>query len=209
MTDDIRDWKNIATTLHEALPQIDKALSQANVPISARIQKALEILQGTILEISNYKAFFHSTAHGRLLVIIENWYRGRYGNAVDNDKIDVFVSMLIVHGTPFAMRVPINFKTSTDEPNTFWIGFPASVQAEEDPLNWIESGVGLGGLSHEELNVLSSTLYEFGQVSACNRPIASSPADRPEGFLPTRYRALMLKNTRPSTGAAVPLPKRR
>ena len=56
---------------------------------------------------------------------------------------------------------------------------------------------------------LSSTLYEFGQVSACNRPIASSPADRPEGFLPTRYRALMLKNTRPSTGAAVPLPKRR
>ena len=56
---------------------------------------------------------------------------------------------------------------------------------------------------------ISSTLYEFGQVSACNRPIASSPADRPEGFLPTRYRALMLKNTRPSTGAAVPLPKRR
>ena len=56
---------------------------------------------------------------------------------------------------------------------------------------------------------LISTLYEFGQVSACNRPIASSPADRPEGFLPTRYRALMLKNTRPSTGAAVPLPKRR
>ena len=52
---------------------------------------------------------------------------------------------------------------------------------------------------------LSSTLYEFGQVSACNRPIASSPADRPEGFLPTRYRALMLKNTRPSTGA-VPVP---
>ena len=56
---------------------------------------------------------------------------------------------------------------------------------------------------------LISTLYEFGQVSACNRPIASSPADRPEGFLPTRYRALMLKNTRPPTGAAVPLPKRR
>ena len=56
---------------------------------------------------------------------------------------------------------------------------------------------------------VSSTLYEFGQVSACNRPIASSPADRPEGFLPTRYRALMLKNTQPPTGAAVPLPKRR
>ena len=61
----------------------------------------------------------------------------------------------------------------------------------------------------DKQDVLSSTLYEFGQVSACNRPIASSPADRPEGFLPTRYRALMLKNTRPSTGAAVPLPKRR
>ena len=65
------------------------------------------------------------------------------------------------------------------------------------------------GLMVFAVNPTSSTLYEFGQVSACNRPIASSPADRPEGFLPTRYRALMLKNTRPSTGAAVPLPKRR
>ena len=54
---------------------------------------------------------------------------------------------------------------------------------------------------------LSSTLYNFGQVSACNKPIASSAADRPEGFLPTRCRALMLKNTRPPTDVVGPLPK--
>ena len=38
---------------------------------------------------------------------------------------------------------------------------------------------------------LGSTLYAFGQVSVCNRPIASSPADRPEGmseFLCKRFR---------------------
>ena len=57
--------------------------------------------------------------------------------------------------------------------------------------------------------LLSSTLYKVVQVSAYNRPIASSPANRPEGFPPTRCRTLMLKNTRPPTDVAVPLPKRR
>ena len=46
-------------------------------------------------------------------------------------------------------------------------------------------------------------------VNAYNRPIASSAADRHEGFLPIRCRVLMLKNTRPPTDAALPLPRRR
>ena len=164
MPDPIQNWKTIATAVHEALRQIDPLLTRENVPISARIRRAFEILQVTILDIPDYKVFFHSAAYGAFLVIIEDWYRDLYGNAVDNDKNDVFLSMLLVHGTPFAMRVPINFATSTDEPNIFWIGFPASVQAEEDPLNWIESEVGLGGLSHEELDVLRTSALETANL---------------------------------------------
>lgn len=164
MTDDMKNWKEVAAVLHEALPQIDQALSQANVAISARKLKAFDIVRDTMLKVSDYKAFLLSEVHGRLLIIIGDWYRDRYGDAVDDDEDSVFVSMLLVHGTPFAMRVPKNFKTSADEPNMIWIGFPASVQAEEDPLNWIESRGVVGGLSREELDVVRKAALETANL---------------------------------------------
>lgn len=155
MTDDIGDWKEVATILHEALPQIDDALSQANTPISTRKLKAFDIVQHTILKVSDsdYEAFLLSEEHGRFRVIIDDWYRDRYGDAVDDDE-DVFISMLIVHGTPFTLRVPKNFKTSGDEANTIWVGFPASVQAEEEPLSWIQSKSVASRLSSNEIDAV-------------------------------------------------------
>lgn len=103
-----------------------------------------------MLEFSDDQAFLRSEARGAFLVIIGDWYRDRYGDAVDDRKEDI-ESMVLVHGTPFAMRVPIQFKLVSEEPNTFCIGFPASVQAEEDPLAWIQSGGVVRGLSDSEL----------------------------------------------------------
>ena len=160
MTGDIKDWKKIAAILHEALPQIDQALSQENVMISARKLKAFDIVRDTMREVSDHKAFLLSEAHGRILTIIGDWYLDRYGDAVDDHEDGSFVSMLVVHRTPFTMRVPKYFKTSTDEPNMVWIGFPASVQAEEDPLGWIQNKGVVEGLSSEELVVFKKAALE-------------------------------------------------
>lgn len=154
MTGENKYWEKIAAILHKALPQIDKALSRANVPISALEQRAFDIVQNTMLEVSDDKAFLLSEAHGRFLIIIGDWYRKRYGDEVDEDDDSVFVSMLLVHGTPFAMRVPKVFTKSADEPNMVWIGFPASVQVEEDPLSWIQNKGVVEGLTREELAVV-------------------------------------------------------
>lgn len=161
MTGDIGDRKEIATLLHEALPQIDDALSQANTPISTRKLKAFDIVQHTILKVSDsdYEAFLLSEEHGRFRVIIDDWYRDRYGDAVDDDE-NGFDSMLFIHGTPFAMRVPKNFKTSADEANMIWVGFPASVQAEEDPLSWIQSRSVVSRMSSNELDVFGKAALE-------------------------------------------------
>ena len=70
MPDEIADWKQIAAALHVALPQIDQALSQANVPISRRKLKAFDIVQETMLDVPDPKAFLLSEAHGRILIII-------------------------------------------------------------------------------------------------------------------------------------------
>src|SRR5690606_10516053 len=64
MSDADDQWDQIVTILHSALPEIDSALSQANVPISARSSKAFEIVRETMLETSNWRAFLVSEAHG-------------------------------------------------------------------------------------------------------------------------------------------------
>ena len=163
MTDDIGDWKEIATTLHEALPQIDDVLSQANTPISARKLKAFDFVLDTMLEVSNYESFLLSEAHGRFRIIIDVWYRDRYGDAVYDDE-DGFDSMLLIHGTPFSMRVPKNFKTCSDEANMVWMGFPASVQAEEDPLSWIQSRSVVDRMSSDEQDVFGKAALETANI---------------------------------------------
>ena len=129
--ENVANWKQVAKILHEALPQIDEALAQANVPITDRRLRAFNIVQDTMLEVSDTKAFLLSEAHGRFHVIIGDWYNHRYGEVGDDG--DAFASAILIHGTPIAFRVPSRFKISADEPDMIWIGFPASVQKEETP----------------------------------------------------------------------------
>ena len=127
--------------------------------------KAFDILQNAILEVPDYEKFWRSTAYGRFLVVIDDWYRDRYGNdAVHNDEDKVFVSALLVHGTPFAMSVPRVFQTPGNEPNTVWVGFPASVQAEEDPLTWIRNRDVVSRLSDDELGVVGKAALETADL---------------------------------------------
>ena len=134
------------------------------MPIPARKLKAFDLICDVALEFSDFEAFCRSEGRGAFHIIIEDWYRDRYGDAVDEDRDGVFVSMVLVHGTPFTMRVPKVFTMSSDEPNTVWVGFPASVQAEEDPLSWIQNGDVVSGLSNDELGVVGKAALETANL---------------------------------------------
>ena len=134
------------------------------MPIPARKRQAFEIVQDKMLKVPDYQAFVRSTAYGRILVIVGDWYRNRYGDLVSVDDDGVFVSMVPVHGTPFTMRVPTTFKMPADEPNMAWIGWPASVQAEEGPLSWIQPGEVVCGLSSEEMDVARKAAVETANL---------------------------------------------
>lgn len=164
MADNIGDWKKIAAILHGALPQIDQVLSHANLPIPARELEAFDIVLHTMLQVSDHKEFLISEAHGRFLIIIQDWYRDRYGEGLDDERDSIFDSMLVVHGTPFVLRVPECFKISTKDPSMVWIGYPASVQAEEDPLGWIQNKVVIRSLSSEELDVVSKAAVDTANL---------------------------------------------
>ena len=164
MTEDITDWKTVADILKRALPEIDRELADANVPVSVRKRLAFEIVQDTMLDVPDYQAFLGSTTYGRFLVIVGDWYHDRYGEAASRDEDGVFGSMLLVHGTPFAMRVPLNFKMPANEPNMVWIGWPASVQTEEDPLSWIQPEDVVSRLSSEELDGVRKAAFQTANL---------------------------------------------
>ena len=96
------------------------------------------------------------------MVIIGDWYRNRYGDLAGDE--DAFLSALLVHGTPFIMRVPKRFKIPAEEPRMIWIGYPASVQEEEDPLDWIQSKGVVGGLSGDELDSVRKAASETANL---------------------------------------------
>lgn len=149
-------WPYVAAALEEVLPVIDEALGKANIPLSERVQKAFELVRATMLEVSDYRAFLLSDAYGRFLVILTDWYRQRYGDAVADDAAG-FVAAVLVHGTPFVMRVPRYFSTIDDDPSCMWVGFPAVVQAEENPLDWIQQQGVVSGLSRGEVEDVRRT----------------------------------------------------
>lgn len=154
MLDDAKTWRMVQRILHQELPRIDEALSQENVPVSARPRRACDIVVNRMPKVPDRSAFLLSEDHGKLLVVIRDWYCSRYGDIVTADKNADFVSMVLVHGTPFTMHVPRRFITSTGEPDTVWIGWPASVQVEEDPLGWIQNPDVVSRLSDQESDVV-------------------------------------------------------
>lgn len=150
---DTENWKSVAAAIHDALSKIDKELSQANMPITSRPSKAFDIVRDTMLEVSDWETFLISEAHGKIRIIINDWYRERYGKTPEEDE-DAFSAALLIHGTPFILQVPKSFKLAADEPNTLWIGYPASVQEEEEPLDWIQSKGVVDGLSVDDLDTV-------------------------------------------------------
>lgn len=158
MAENLEQWHRAAAILHDALPEIDNALSQANVPISERKLKAFRLVRETMLEVSDEEAFLVSDAHGRLLVIIAEWYRGRYGEAVELDDEGQLSAVAMIHNTPFALRVPKTFKTPPDDQGLIWLAFPASVQDEENPLDWVENQAVVKALSEGGRAALRQTV---------------------------------------------------
>ncbi|MDE3268925.1 MAG: hypothetical protein OYH77_01410 [Pseudomonadota bacterium] len=96
MVTDTENWKIVAAVIHDALPEIDKMFSQVNMPITSRPSKAFDIVRDTMLEVSDWKTFFLSTAHGKILTIINDWYHGRYGKismVLPPEKVDTLSSL--------------------------------------------------------------------------------------------------------------------
>lgn len=163
MTSEKVDWKEIAAILHDALPQFDEMLSEANVPIADRSNRAFELIRATMIKTPDDEAFLVSEVHGRFRIIVDDWYEDRYGKVDEGDQ-NSFGSVVMLHGTPFGLRVPINFRTKADEPKMIWIGFPDSVQPEEDPLRWASCADAIKKLPRNQQDDLLAEVTETANL---------------------------------------------
>lgn len=161
---DIAQWKQVAAMLHDALPEIDRRLSQSNVPLSLRANEAFDMVRQLMLTVSDFEAFLVSDAHGKLRLVVQDWYRERYGDRLATADDQGLVAMLLIHGTPFLFFVPKYFRTKSDVPNTIWIGFPASVQVEENPLTWFQDKSVVERLSSIEAEALRAEATDLGDL---------------------------------------------
>lgn len=151
---DAEIWLPIAESIKTVLPKIDRALSDANTPLSKRKARALDFIQSHMIEIQgDYQEFLNSEAYARIMALVDDWYCERYGAALEADK-DRFHSLVVIHGTAFPLLVPSTFSIPGEEDGTVWVGFPASVQKEEDPLSWIVDSPNFGTLPESDYEAL-------------------------------------------------------
>jgi hypothetical protein len=151
--DDDNTWRQVASTLENALPEIDDALAEANMPLNKRKTEALDIIRQHMIQTDDWQTFFVSEPYARIMAIVDERYRARYGSAFEMET-DRFESLLVVHRFPFMMHVPLTFSIPGEEKGTAWVGFPASVQKEENPFKWIAQGPNIEALSASERDEL-------------------------------------------------------
>ena len=148
-------WRGVANSINISLPNIDAVLSEANVPLKSRLSQAVHLYVETCIEMKeeHWKPFMLSEAYARILALITDWYRTRYGAAFQNARL-IFPAAVEIFGSPFPLNVPVEFSTPGEEPGTIWVGSPDNIQPEENPLHWIEEGPNLEALADMEREAL-------------------------------------------------------
>jgi HEPN domain-containing protein len=173
------EWKAFSRTLWEALPEIDAGLAARDIPVAQRPTDALSFVE-THMIVTNMDvgSFIVTEEYARLLALVNEWYRERYGVT---SKSDTFASVVFLFDTPFAFDVPLTFHKRGEEEGTVWFSCPTSVQPEEEPLVWIADGPRLQSLTEDQrksilematkrANSIRSICFDLRTVEGSARP---------------------------------------
>jgi HEPN domain-containing protein len=153
-------WRIIAACIRDALPHIDAMLSERDISLAKRRSKAIDFVRHQMIETNaDTGTLIVTEAYAQIVALIDDWYAERYDTA-DKAGNDTFASLIFIFDTPFAFDVPLTFTTLGEEKGSAWFGWPACVQPEESPLDWIIDGPKVSGLTdaaHAELADLATT----------------------------------------------------
>jgi hypothetical protein len=157
----------LAVHLREALPVIDRNLAAREFPLHQRIlQAALEFVQHCVLSVQEVgndevspgdtQEFIATRWFSVIYHHVDQWYRDRYGAALDQKVSKHITGVIEIADTPFELRVP-TMRTRPGKPGkTVWIGIPDGIREDENAIEWVIAGPNIHRLDEEE-RVLATT----------------------------------------------------
>lgn len=133
--------------LEEILPVIDGWLS--SIPPHERpLLAAIEFVRNFVLEVEQAGErivpnvdestdFVAQPWFAKIFRPISEWYRDRYGAALDSPIDDKLHGVVVISGAPFALEVPATVFRPDKPGETDWVSWPDKILDNEASLNWL------------------------------------------------------------------------
>lgn len=155
------------------LTLIDGHLAEDGAPLPNRpFQAALTLVQRGILQVStdggktkyepNGTSEFAVTPWFRTLYrVVQGWYRDRFGPAFDLASDKSVAGVVLIRGTPFALRVPTSRVRSAEPGKTIWLSFPDHIEADDVVTAWLVTPPNLERLTETQHAALEDGIREI------------------------------------------------
>lgn len=151
----------IAVYIGEALPHIDRDLAAREIALSdRRFRAAVEYVRYCVTAVSEdgketshpgeSSNFIATSWFAIIFFHVDNWYRDRYGVALDRKPDKHIKGVVEIAGTPFALHIPTIRRRPGKPGETIWIGIPDGVRDDESPIKWIEAGPNVEKLDEDD-----------------------------------------------------------
>ncbi len=170
MTDD----PTLQDHLDDWLALIDTHLAEGGEPLSSRpFHATIMLIQREIVKVrtecgeTRYEpdgsTDFAVTPWFRTLYkAVEGWYRDHFGPAFDLTSDKGVGGVVLIRGTPFALRVPTSRVRPAELGKSIWVSFPDHVEDDDVVTAWLVTPPNLGRLASEDRAALEADIGGIG-----------------------------------------------
>ena len=200
----------LVTMLADFLDAIDRDLATVDTPMPQRpLQALLRLLKLKAVEvrfqeeeIDLAEPFQHSDEiwFRVLYKAVERWFQKIYGaESVEGKGNPPLEGVVLIRGTPFALRVPAYRTKVQKEGLEAWMYFESGIGEGEDALRWLVAGPDLSVLDAQSRGAVDKCVSEiamalraihFHRMGVTNGPAAEGLADAARGYLESGARRI-------------------
>jgi hypothetical protein len=151
---------SLEEAMAEALGPIDQSLAKSGMVLHLRpMQAATKFVELFVVEVDDGEKKppgglmdFAKTRWFRVIYKnTEQWYRNRFGDAMDAGCTDGRLAMTLILDTPYLLKVPMTTKEPGVPGESFWLCYHDEVQEDENALDWLQQGPIIGSLAASDV----------------------------------------------------------
>ena len=191
--------ETILEQLDDVLTVIDGRLAEEGIPLANRpFEVAVLLIQHKGVEVipdhgtTRYEPdgstdFLVTDWFRALYKDVESWYRDRYGTAYDQSSEKCIGGVVLIRGTPFALRIPTSRVRPAEPGKTIWASFPDHVEADDVVTDWLVKPPNLGRLESPVRAQLEKDIREIAGALRFVRTNLMAVTDDDDAFAGFRH----------------------